>query len=459
MSFDSDPDSDSDRERLPRRSLASTVSQAVSGSPPLPPGIGVGIGIGIEPACPSIPIPIPIPTANGCPPLGMKPAETRSRRNPVLNLPAPSRPLSHSQAPMNRRQFISTVTAASAAVATTPALSLAANPAPKLLDAKGGKIALGMDNFAVRAWGWKGRELVDYAAGQKLDVLFITDLPGLGSLETAAAGELRRYATDHGVAIHLGSWSICPTSKTFKKDWGTAEEHLAKGLRLSQAVGSPLFRVVLGSREDRRTPGGIEARIADTVKVLKSQKALAQELGVKVAIENHAGDLTATELRGLVEDAGKDFVGVNLDSGNALWTLEDPLASLEILGPYALSTSLRDTALWETEKGCKMQWTAFGEGGVIDWKTYFQRFAALCPGVPVSVETIGGFQIDFPYWETAFWDAFPKKPAAEFAQFLKLVRRGKAVQGFDANNKEQQRGELERSFTYLREVIGIGIRA
>lgn len=30
-----------------------------------------------------------------------------------------------------------------------------------------------------------------------------------------------------------------------------------------------------------------------------------------------------------------DNVGATMDSGNATWTLEDPLSNLEILGPYA----------------------------------------------------------------------------------------------------------------------------
>jgi 3-oxoisoapionate decarboxylase len=358
---------------------------------------------------------------------------------------------------MNRRDFLTSTALATAGLAVSTLPLRAATPA--LLDANGQKIRLGMDNFAVRALGLKGKALVDYAAKLKLDTLFITDLPSLGSLEISAAEELRKYAADQGIQILLGSWSICPTSKSFKKDWGTAEEHLATGLKLSKAVGSPVFRVVLGSRDDRRTPGGIEARMEDTVKVLMARRNLALDLGVKVAMENHAGDMTATELAWLVEAAGREFVGVNLDSGNALWTLEDPLDSLEKLGPYTLTTSLRDSAVWETEKGCKVQWTAFGEGQCIDWKTYFQRFAALCPGVAVNVETIGGFAVELPYQEAEFWTAFPKKTAAEFVRFQAIAKRGKAVTQFDGNNKEQQEGELARSLTYLRDSIGLGVRA
>lgn len=357
---------------------------------------------------------------------------------------------------MNRRHFLATSAFAAAGLAASRLTTHAATP---LLDASGHRIKLGMDNFAVRALGLKGRTLVDYAAGLKLDTLFITDLPALGTLEVSEAAELRRYAADKGIEILLGSWSICPTSKSFRKDWGTAEEHLTTGLKLSKTVGSPVFRVVLGAREDRRTPGGIEARMEDTVRVLKARRNLALDLGVKVAVENHAGDMTATELAWLVEAAGTEYVGVNLDCGNALWTLEDPLDSLEKLGPYTLTTSFRDSAVWATEKGCKVQWTAFGEGQCIDWKQFFTRFAALCPGVAVNVETIGGFAMELPYLDPEFWSAFPKKPAAEFIRFLGLVQRGKPVDQFDGGDKSKQEGELSRSLTYLRDTIGLGVRS
>lgn len=356
--------------------------------------------------------------------------------------------------PISRRTFAHRVAAvAGLAVAGAVSVSVSAQ-APA-----GRKIKLGMDNFAVRAKRWKGRELVDYAASLKLDTLFITDLPSLGSLKEEDATELRRYAHDKGIEILLGSWSICPTSAAFRKDWGTAEEHLALGLKLSKAVGSPVFRVVLGTREDRRSPGGIEARIEDTVKVLASQRNLARDLGVKVAVENHAGDMTASELITLIEAAGKDWVGANMDSGNAVWTLEDPMDSLERLGPYAFTTSLRDTVVWETERGCKVQWTAMGDGSVVDLKKYFARYAELCPHVAVNIETIGGFAVEFPYLEDGFWQTWPKRTAAELARFVRMAKRGRAVESYDGNNPDRQKTDLERSLTYCRETLGLGTRA
>ncbi len=348
-----------------------------------------------------------------------------------------------------RRDFVRTLSLAAAATAVS-SLPAAAQRQP-------GRIKLGIDNFAVRALNLKGRDLIDYAASLHVDTLFITDLPALGSLDEAHAAELRKYAADRGVELLLGSWSICPTSRRFRDDWGSAEEHLQLGLRLARALGSPAFRVILGTREDRQTPGGIDARIEDTVRVLKSQRSLAQDLGVKVAVENHAGDMTAAELVTLIEAAGRDWVGANMDSGNAVWTLEDPLASLEVLGPYALTTSLRDTMAWETENGCKVQWTAMGDGSV-DLKQYFARYAELCPHVAVNIETIGGFAADFPYLEPSFWEAWPKRTAAELARFIRFVKRGRPIEQYNGNDPQRQKQDLERSLQYCRETLGLGVR-
>ena len=328
------------------------------------------------------------------------------------------------------------------------------------------KIKLGLDNFAVRAMGWKAPALIDYAASLATDSLFISDLDAFESFEKPYLADLKKRAADQGLQIHVGTWSICPTSTTFRQTWGTAEEHLRLGIGVAQAVGSPVLRVILGNGGDRATPGGIEARIADTVKVCRACRSVAIDSGVKIAVENHAGDMQAHELAGLIEDAGKDYVGANLDSGNAVWTLEDPLASLEVLGPYAVTTSLRDSAIWESEKGVTVQWTAMGDG-VIDWKTYFARFVELCPQTPVHIETISGFNREIPIWNADFWKPWPKARAADLARFLTLAKRGtsrpawSAPAGQDRKMAEQeyQKEQIERSIRYCKQALRLGLKA
>ena len=359
---------------------------------------------------------------------------------------------------MQRRSFLkAALGSAAAASIARPLLAATARGTPK--------IKLGIDNFAVRAMGWKAPALIEYAAAIKCDTLFISDLDAFESLEEAKLREVKQKADAAGLALYVGGWSICPTSKTFKKNWGTAEEHLRLGIRVARTLGSPVYRAVLGNMEDRKTEGGIQARIADTITVLKACRSQAMDSGVKVAIENHAGDMHSWELLQLIETAGRDFVGANIDSGNAAWTLEDPMDVLETLGPVTICSSLRDDMIWETPEGAAVQWTAAGDG-LIDWKRYAARWRALCPQVPIMIETISGSPRMFPYKQPDFWRYYDKRPD-KLAKFEALAKRGhplpvfKAPAGAEGKQATQdfQKAELEKSITYLRKEIGLGAKA
>jgi sugar phosphate isomerase/epimerase len=356
----------------------------------------------------------------------------------------------------DRREFLKTLVAAGAGLSVGGIVSAAeSNVAPQ-------KLRLGFDNFSLRAMGWKAPALLDYAAAMKLDSILISDLDAYESLEEKHLKEVRAKAADLGVLLHAGTWSICPTSKAFKDKWGTAEEHLGLGIRVAAALGSPVIRCVLGTGQDRKTPGGIEARINDTVAVCRALRSRAIDADIKIAIENHAGDMQAHELKSLVEAAGKEYVGVTYDSGNATWTMEDPLTSLETLAPYVLSTGIRDSMIWEDAEGAKVQWTAMGEG-LVDCQRLFERFAVLCPNVPVNLEIISGFAYPIPYNKDDFWAAWPNAKASDFAKFLALARRGKPLPSHRSpDNKaeqEYQKDELERSIKFCREKLGLGTKS
>ncbi|MFM7107587.1 MAG: sugar phosphate isomerase/epimerase family protein [Planctomycetaceae bacterium] len=356
-----------------------------------------------------------------------------------------------------RRGFLAAVAATAAAARAT-----AADSAPRRRG-----IPLGFDNFAVRALDWDVPQLVDHAVALGCDAVFVTDFgPFRGKTEDVALADLRARAADRGVALLLGSWSVCPTARRFKKDWGTAEEHLALGIRMAKALGSPAFRVILGDQSDRLPEGGIAARIADTVAVLKRCRPLARDAGVKIAVENHAGDMTSRELLALVEEAGPDAVGVNFDSGNACWALEDPVAALDRLAPHVLTTSLRDTMVWESPRGVTAQWTAMGEG-CTDLAAFFDVFEKRCPGVTVNVETISGFARELPILDRDFWKAYPDVRGEDLAGLLALARKGRAIGPFappegpgrTQAEQEYQLAELARSITHCRAVLGLGVRA
>src|SRR5439155_9782801 len=122
---------------------------------------------------------------------------------------------------LSRREFLQRTISAGAAAAAAPAVFAQSGSAPKL------NIKLGLDNFSVRALGWKAAALIDYAVSLRTDSLFITDLDAFESFEEPYLKGLKARAAESGLQIHVGTWSICSTSTAFRNKWGTAEEHLA----------------------------------------------------------------------------------------------------------------------------------------------------------------------------------------------------------------------------------------
>ena len=248
----------------------------------------------------------------------LRPPEGRGLRVRLDAAPGGHRQVVMTAPLMSRRRFLaSSVAGVFVTRVSGPSAAAAATERPML----------GLDNFAVRGMNWKAAQLIDYAASIDADSLFITDLDAFESFDAPYLAGVKAHAREKAVQIHVGTWSICPTSKAFKPKWGNAEEHLTLAIRVAQGVGSPVIRAVLGTWEDRLTDGGIERHMEETAKVCRACRSRAIDADVKIAIENHAGDMHSSEVVRLIEAAGRDYVGVNLDSGNALWTLEDPLAS------------------------------------------------------------------------------------------------------------------------------------
>jgi 3-oxoisoapionate decarboxylase len=314
--------------------------------------------------------------------------------------------------PPDRRAFLKTLGAATVAFR---APALAQKP----------PVRLGLDMFSVGAQNWTPFQQLDFAAKWKVKVVHFSEIRFLGSLEPDTLKKVRARADELGMDLEIGTRSICPTSAMFDKSQGTAEEQIGRMVDAARIVRSPIVRAVLGSSADRR--GGIEKHIDAMVKVLKNSRSRIMDGGVKVAIENHAGDMQARELKMLVDAAGPEFVGVCIDSGNPVWAIEDPHLTLETLAPYVLTSHMRDSALWRTPEGVAVRWTRMGEGNM-GMEDYIRTYVDKCPGKAVSLEIIvSGQPRNINYSDTKFWELYKTTPAWEFARFLALCDKGKPI--------------------------------
>jgi 3-oxoisoapionate decarboxylase len=358
---------------------------------------------------------------------------------------------------MLRRTFLQTAAAAAVSAIKSPAAT---------------GVRLGYDTYSIRAWRFKAMQHLEYCAKLKLDTIQMSSLGDFDSLEPAYLEGVRRKAQELDIHIDAGIGCICPSAYTYNPKQGDPVDVLAQGLRVAKAVGSKSLRCFMSGNAERTGKLPMEAHMENTIKVFKKAKPVALETGVKIALENH-GDMQAWELRTIIEEAGKDYVAACLDAGNPLQLIEDPIVSMEVLGPYTVTTHIRDSVLYEHPKGAAWQWTAVGDG-CMDLAKFLELRTKLCPNASVQLEIITGRPPQvLPYLEPGFWKAFPRAKASEFARFVDLARRGRPFSGsmiisdvsgqkfpaeYQAALKEQQKVDLERSLEYCKKVLGVGLK-
>jgi hypothetical protein len=237
-------------------------------------------------------------------------------------------------------------------------------------------------------------------------------------------------------------------------------------------MGSPILRCVIASERAALPPGPIEQHIATMVRLLKAVRSQVMDAGLKIAIEIHK-DLQAWEQRMLIEEAGKEFVGAYLDTGNPVFVMEDPITTIEELGRYALTVHLRDSVVYEHKRGIAVQWVPLGEG-TVDFKQVIAKVREHCPPVYVYIKPITGRPPQIlPIYEQDRWKLYPKARAADLARFMALARKGQPygrnmviedLQGrstpphFVEAIQFQQREHMERSIDYARKALDLGVQ-
>jgi sugar phosphate isomerase/epimerase len=314
---------------------------------------------------------------------------------------------------------------------------------------------IGVDLFSLRSQKWTPFESLDYCAKLGAKVVHFSELQYLGPLDDANLRQVREHAAKLGVSIEVGTRTCCPTSKSFDPKLGTPEDQMLRAINAARLTGSPIVRTFMGTSADRDP---IERHMEAMARLLKSLRSRITDLNLKIAIENHAGDMQARELKSLVEMSGKDYVGVCLDAGNPLWAIEDPHLTLETLHPYVLTTHVRDTAVWRVPEGAAVAWVRMGDGnvGISEWVAKLRR---LRPELAITHEIIVTNGRVFPYLDPKFWEPYRNDPAWEFSRFLKIAEQGHPRDPLPPLKGDaslaRERADLEASLTFTRNILNI----
>ena len=100
------------------------------------------------------------------------------------------------------------------------------------------QIRLGFDSYSLRAFRWKAIQLLEYAAGLKLDSIQLSSLGDYESLDPAYLSKVKDHARQRGLTIDGGIGCICSSSKSWNPKAGTPTQYLTQGIEVCRAVGA-----------------------------------------------------------------------------------------------------------------------------------------------------------------------------------------------------------------------------
>jgi len=353
---------------------------------------------------------------------------------------------------MTRRNFL----------ASSVAVALPAHAAPR-------QWPLGINTYCLRFQRWNDRQLIDYCAAQKLDAIFLQDSLDPGVMDPKHWADVRAWSKDHGLHLETGGGAILP--KTADR-YAQVVATLRKNIERAAALGSPIVRALLaGDRYSMPDDGPVEPHMETAIKILREVRSQAMDAGLKIGIENHK-ELQAWQTRQVIETAGKEFVGSYLDTGNPVFVAEDPMTTVEELGPLAVSFHLRDSVVYEQPDGIAVQWVPLGEG-TVDFKALVARAAEILPQVHIYCKPITARPpVTIPVYSQEFWTKwFPRARSRDLSRFIALAKRGRPYdkphitadvgelrERYMDALKAQQLEHMQRSLDYCRKSLNLGVR-
>ncbi len=116
-------------------------------------------------------------------------------------------------------------------------------------------------------------------------------------------------------------------------------ESMIAQIPYAKLIGADVMRIVASSLMFRFEPHGPQLDIL--TKWLKEAVVVAEANGVKLAVENHI-DYTADECVELLDRVDSRYLGLNLDTGNFLRLLDDPVEGAKKLADRVYATHIKD---------------------------------------------------------------------------------------------------------------------
>ena len=194
--------------------------------------------------------------------------------------------------------------------------------------------------------------------------------------------------------------------------------------------------------------------IAAAVPVLEKQR-------FSLALENHK-DWTLDEMLAVFKNHSSEYLGACIDFGNNISLLDDPLAVVEKLAPYAVTTHVKDMGVEEWKDGFLLSEMQLGEG-YLDVARMVAAVRSARPKARFIVEMITRDPLEIPCLTPKYWATMPDRNGAYLARTLQVVQKeGHRLQALprvsQLNREAQLRLEDENvriCLNYAREKLAL----
>jgi sugar phosphate isomerase/epimerase len=257
-----------------------------------------------------------------------------------------------------------------------------------------------------------------------LDVLDHVRSLGAGSLQISVAdwnrelaGKVRSTCESYGMKLE-GSITLPRNEADIPR--------FEQELRLGKEAGATIFRSYVGGRryEDFASLDAFKAFKDAAWRSMQLAEPVARRHRVRIGIENHK-DFHAPELVEMLTRLSSPHIGCTLDTGNSLALLEDPVAVVEALAPYVITTHIKDMAVQECSEGFLLSEVPLGEG-ILDLPCLLDLIEKANPEVEHHLEMITREPLVIPCLKEDYWTTFPDKPGSMLARTLTMVKVRKA---------------------------------
>jgi len=236
---------------------------------------------------------------------------------------------------------------------------------------------------------------------------------GIGIRAPEYTAALRKKAEEHGAFVE--------GQTRLPRDKADAERFEAE-LRTARDSGAPVLRIAAGERryEQHADLRSFEDFAARTWASLCIAAPVAARCGVRLAIENHK-DFRVDELLDMLRRLSSEHVGVCVDTNNSIALLEDPMAVVEALAPWAQAVHLKDLVLGPCQEGFLLGEAPLGEG-ILDIQAVVRVLRRARPGLRFAIEMITRDPLKIPCLSDAYWMTLPRVDARDLARTMRLVR-------------------------------------